>query len=70
MIQISVFEFESDIDKYLSLAQTEDVLIAKNGKVAARLTKVETDKTDAAKSCFGMLPDCTDLDQLREERLQ
>ena len=35
---ISVSELEANADKYVEIAQMQDVFIAKNGKIVAKLT--------------------------------
>ena len=70
MTRISISELRSNAGKYLTMAQSEDIFITKNGKVIARLTAVKPDKTGAAKSVFGLLPDSADINEAREERLK
>ena len=38
MKAISVSELEANTDKYIEIAQTEDVFITENGKIVAKLT--------------------------------
>ena len=70
MTQISVSELKTNAGKYVTMAQTQDILITKNGKLIARLTTAKPDKVAAAKALFGILPGDANLDESREERLK
>lgn len=66
---ISATEFKTNIGKYLLLADNEDIIITKNGKIIAKLTNTKEDKVNMAKSLFGILPqDASDKD-IKKERL-
>ncbi|HVJ49274.1 type II toxin-antitoxin system prevent-host-death family antitoxin [Desulfitobacterium sp.] len=66
---ITATEFKKNIGKYLTLASEEEIIITKNGKGIAKLTQVNEDKVEVAKSLFGILPCDASLEQAREERL-
>jgi prevent-host-death family protein len=69
-MQITATEFKTNIGKYLTLVDEEDIIITKNGKGIAKLTPLKENKVDIAKSLFGILPnDGITLEQAREERL-
>jgi len=70
MTQISVSELKTNAGKYVTMAQTQDILITKNGKLIARLTTAKPDKVAAAKALFGILPSNVNADEAREERLR
>ena len=70
MTQISVSELKTNAGKYVTLAQSQDILITKNGKLIARLTTAKPDKVAAAKALFGILPSNVNVDEAREERLK
>ena len=70
MTQISVSELKTNAGKYVTLAQSQDILITKNGKLIARLTTAKPDKVAAAKALFGILHSNVDVDEAREERLR
>lgn len=70
MTQISVSELKTNAGKYVTMAQTQDILITKNGKLIARLTTAKPDKVAAAKALFGILPSDVNADEAREERLR
>lgn len=66
---ITATEFKLNLGKYLSLAETEDVFISRNGKVSVKLVNNNQDKVDAMKSLFGCIPADITLEEAREERL-
>ena len=70
MTQISVSELKMNAGKYVTLAQSQDVFITKNGKLIAKLTTAKPDKVAAAKALFGILPGDVNIEQSREERLK
>ena len=70
MTKISVSDLKINAGKYVAMAQTQDILITKNGKLIARLTTAKPDKVSAAQALFGLLPSNVDLDREREERLK
>ena len=66
---VTATEFKNNIGRYLSIVTDEDILITKNGKNIARLTKTTQDKSELAKSLFGIIPPDVSLKQAKEERL-
>ena len=70
MTQISVSELKTNAGKYVTMAQSQEIFITKNGKLIARLTTAKPDKVAAAKALFGILPSDVNLDDSREERLK
>lgn len=70
MMQISISELKTNAGKYVAMANEQDIYITKNGKRIAKITSTKTDKVAVAKSMFGLLPNDTDLDKAREERLK
>ncbi|MCD8120343.1 MAG: type II toxin-antitoxin system Phd/YefM family antitoxin [Lachnospiraceae bacterium] len=69
MTQVSISELKANPGRFILIAQTEDVLITKNGKVAAKLVSAKADKVAAAKALFGILPSDINIEKAREERL-
>jgi len=68
-MNVSATEFKSNIGKYLTLVEAEDIYITKHGKNVARLTSAKPDKIEIAKSLFGIIPsNSLSLEQAREER--
>ena len=67
---VNATEFKTNIGKYLSLVDKEDVFITKNGKSVAKLTNLSEGNMEAVRSLRGILKD-TDVthDKIRAERL-
>ena len=67
---VNATEFKTNIGKYLSLVDKEDVFITKNGKSVAKLTNLSEGNMEAVRSLRGILKD-TDAthDKIRAERL-
>lgn len=53
MPQNRTISIEKNMGRYLKLAQTEDIFITKNGKVAAKLTNPFNRKIEIAKLFLG-----------------
>ncbi len=68
-MSITATELKQNLGKYLLLSATEDIFITRNGKVVSKLTSPFKDRTETAKSLFGILPDDMTLEESREERL-
>ncbi len=68
-MSITATELKQNLGKYLLLSATEDIFITRNGKVVSKLTSPFKDRTETAKSLFGILPDDMTLEEAREERL-
>ncbi len=72
MTQISISELKTNPGKYVTMAEAQDVLITKNGKVVAKLVTAKVDKKEAFKHFLSLFPEKgLDLDpeKVREERL-
>ncbi|MEL7656481.1 antitoxin Phd_YefM of type II toxin-antitoxin system [Desulfitobacterium sp. LBE] len=67
---ITATELKENMGKYLTLASEEEIIIMRNGKAVAKLSKVEDNKIEVAKSLFGILPKEASLELAREERLK
>ena len=68
-MSITATELKMNLGKYLTLAETEDIFITKNGKIIAKLTNPYQDKVSTAQSLFGILPQDADIKISKEERL-
>ena len=68
-MSVTSAELQANLDKYLLLAATEDVLITQNGKVMAKLSAPSQDRVEITESLIGVLPQTSTLDEVREERL-
>ena len=69
-MSITATELKLNLSKYLTLAETEDIYITKNGKVIAKLSNPYQDRVDIAKSLFGILPADITLEDARKERTE
>lgn len=68
-MSITATELKMNLGKYLLLSSTQDIFITKNGKVISKLSSPFKDRTEMARSLFGILPDTLTLEEAREERL-
>ena len=75
---IALSDLKVNVGKYVDLADTEDVIITKYGKPAAKIIRYNKepwylkklpDKITSVDNLFGTLPDDIDLDDVRTERL-
>ena len=68
---ITATEFKLNLGKYLEMVDEEEVIITKNGKSIARLSKPESEKIALLDSLVGVAKNMAneDLDALRTERL-
>ncbi len=77
-MQISLSDLKINVGKYIDLAETEEVIITKYGKPAAKIirydrepwyTKQMPGKITSVEQLFGTLPSDVDLDDVKAERL-
>ena len=77
-MQISLSDLKINVGKYIDLAETEEVVITKYGKPAAKIirydkepwyTKKMPENITSIEQLFGTLPSDIDLEDIREERL-
>ena len=71
-MQVSLEEFAREPEKYIDLAQDQEIEIARNGKKVALLSSSETPRQKAVKELLklkGILPPDINLEKIREERL-
>ncbi|MCL2343871.1 MAG: type II toxin-antitoxin system prevent-host-death family antitoxin [Firmicutes bacterium] len=77
-MQIALSDLKINVGKYVDLADTEDVVITKYGKPAAKIIRYDKEpwymkklpeKITSVDSLFGTLPNDIDLDDVRMERL-
>lgn len=77
-MQVSLADLKVDVGRYVDLAETEDVIITKHGRPAAKIIrfdkepwyrKVIPEKVTSVEQLFGTLPGDVDLDDIRTERL-
>ncbi|MGN1415283.1 MAG: type II toxin-antitoxin system Phd/YefM family antitoxin [Oscillospiraceae bacterium] len=67
-MSITATELKMNLGKYLTLAETEDIFITKNGKVVAKLSNPNADRVKMAKSLLGIIPADITLEEARAER--
>ena len=77
-MQIALSDLKLNIDKYVDLAETEDIIITKYGKPAAKIIRFDKEpwqlkeipeKISCITQLFGTLPNDLNLDDVKEERL-
>lgn len=77
-MQIALSDLKVNVGKYVDLADTEDVVITKYGKPAAKIIRYDKEpwymkklpeKITSVESLFGTIPNDIDLDDVRTERL-
>ena len=77
-MQIALSDLKINVGKYVDLADTEDVIITKYGKPAAKIVRFDKEpwylkkvpkKVTDVEQLFGTLPNDIDLDDVRMERL-
>ena len=77
-MQIALSDLKVNVGKYVDLADTEDVVITKYGKPAAKIIRYNKEpwyvkklpeKITSIESLFGTIPNDIDLDDVRMERL-
>ena len=77
-MQISLSDLKVNVGKYVDLAETEDIIITKYGKPAAKIirfdkepwfTKNIPEQITSVEQLFGTLPSDVDLDDVKTERV-
>ena len=77
-MQVALSDLKINVGKYVDLAETEDVIITKYGKPAAKIIcyykepwhlKKIPEKVTSIEQLFGTLPNDIDLDDVKTERL-
>ena len=77
-MQVALSDLKVNVGKYVDLAETEDVIITKYGKPAAKIIRFDKEpwylkklpeKITSVENLFGTLPNDIDLDDVRTERL-
>lgn len=77
-MQVSLSDLKVNVGKYVDLAETEDVIITKYGKPAAKIIRFDKEpwftkeipgQITSVEQLFGTLPSDVDLDDVKRERL-
>ena len=78
LMQVALSDLKVNVGKYVDLADTEDVIITKYGKPAAKIVRFDKEpwymkklpeKITSVESLFGTIPNDIDLDDVRMGRL-
>ena len=77
-MQVALSDLKVNVGKYVDLAETEDVIITKYGKPAAKIIRFDKEpwylkqvpeKVTSIEQLFGTLPNDIDSEDVRTERL-
>jgi prevent-host-death family protein len=77
-MQVALSELKLNVGWYVDLSETEDVIITKYGKPAARIVRIDKEpwykkqipeKITSVEELFGTLPDDIDLEDVKMTRL-
>ena len=77
-MQITISDLKVNAGKYVDLAETEDIIITKYGKPAAKIIRYDKEpwylkqipeKITSVEQLFGTLPGDISLDEIKAERL-
>jgi len=77
-MQIALSNLKLNVGKYVDLAKTEDIIITKYGKPAAKIIRYDKEpwylkqipeKITSVEQLFGTLPGDISLDEIKAERL-
>lgn len=66
---ISMDEFKADIEHYINLVGTEEIIITRDGRYIAQLLPPPIDKAAIIDSLCGILPSTVTVEEAREARL-
>ena len=67
-MSITATDLKLNLSKYLLLAETEDILITRNGKIVAKLSNPNADRVAMAESLVGVIPADITLEAARAAR--
>lgn len=68
-MEISIAELSKNTDKYVNMANEQEIFITRDGMPAARLVSIENPKVKSLKELIGLLPSDLDTEKLRLERI-
>jgi len=68
-MSITASELRNNLDKYLRMASTEEILITQNGQVIAKLSSPFQEKNAIVQALYGCIPAELNAEEAREERL-
>ena len=67
-MRISLSELKNNTSRYVEMADTQDILITKNGKPVAKLVSATFDQVVAMESLSGIISSEIDFETERTER--
>ena len=68
-MSITAAELKLNLQKYLLIAETEDVFITENGRIIAKLTNPFQERIDKVKALIGILQADITAEEAKRERL-
>ena len=77
-MRIALSDLKADVGKYIDLAETEDIIVTKYGKPAAKIVRFDKEpwylkkipeNVTSIEQLFGTLPSDIDIDDVKTERL-
>jgi prevent-host-death family protein len=68
-VLITATELKNNLGRYLDLAETEEILVSKNGRAVAKLCSPYADRLERARSLIGILPATVTAEEARLARL-
>lgn len=66
---ISSSDFQNNVGKYIEISNNQEVVILRNGRPVARLVGMDKTVSFLTDKMLGVLPEDTDLDTAKSERL-
>ncbi len=69
-MSISIHEFKSDVERYMLLAQTEDLYVTIGTNIVVKLTNPNADRRKIANSLLGCVPADVTLEQSRDMKAE
>ena len=78
-MQVALSDLKTNVGKYVDLAESEDIIITKYGKPAAKIIRFDKEpwylkkvpaQVTSIEQLFGTLPSDIDLDDIKAERLK
>ena len=66
---VTLTEFKTDLDRYLELVGEEEIVLTKDGKSFAKLSRIVNNKGAIIRSLRGILPADITREEAREARM-
>lgn len=66
---ITVEELHADLDRYLELSESEEIVITRNGKIVSKLVPANGNRAGFVESITGIIPSDISVEIDRDERL-